>query len=177
MRLILAAKSLRCSWLKDIKESRAWLETLRVYRTVECAVTAPLQQGTHPPTHPTPAHSTSFKPPRSPQSTHPLTHPPSPGMREAEFRLSQNLGNLNIEAVAGETPAERACMWITLKVKERKESVPPTHPLTHPPTHPLPVEGKNPPPRNEPLSPNPPTQPTHPPTHLPLYRPSSPSGK
>jgi hypothetical protein len=37
-------------------------------------------------------------------------------MREAEFRLSQNLGNLNILTVGGNTPAEKACMWITLKV-------------------------------------------------------------
>jgi hypothetical protein len=32
------------SWLKDYAESKRWLEALKVYRTVECAVSAPLQQ-------------------------------------------------------------------------------------------------------------------------------------
>ncbi|KAM3568556.1 hypothetical protein VYU27_009322, partial [Nannochloropsis oceanica] len=98
-RLILAAKSLRCTWLKDYAESKTWLDSLRVYRTVEVSVTCHLQQG----------------------------------MREAEFRLSQNLGNLNILTVGGNTPAEKACMWITLKAvlakwetrRERQLKVPP----------------------------------------------------
>lgn len=37
-------------------------------------------------------------------------------MREAEIRLSQNLGNMDMAALAGRNPAEQACMWLTLKV-------------------------------------------------------------
>ncbi len=38
-------------------------------------------------------------------------------MREAEIRLSQNLGSLEMEALAGRTPADSACMWLTLKAR------------------------------------------------------------
>lgn len=37
-------------------------------------------------------------------------------MREAEVRLSQNLGTLEMEVLGGRNPAEQACMWLTLKV-------------------------------------------------------------
>jgi hypothetical protein len=39
-------------------------------------------------------------------------------MREAEIRLSQNLGSMDMELLAGRNPAEQACMWLTLKVRE-----------------------------------------------------------
>ncbi len=32
------------SWLQEPAESKRWLDALKTYRTVECAVTAPLQQ-------------------------------------------------------------------------------------------------------------------------------------
>jgi len=113
----------QCSWLKDFAESKAWLDTLRVYRTVEVSVTCHLQQVRAPSLPPSPLFLLSFLSCRSfsyysLRPSLPPSLPPSflQGMREAEFRLSQNLGNLNILTVGGNTPAEKACMWITLKV-------------------------------------------------------------
>lgn len=37
-------------------------------------------------------------------------------MREAEARLSANLGNLDIPTVAGPSRADKTAMWILLKV-------------------------------------------------------------
>jgi hypothetical protein len=38
-------------------------------------------------------------------------------MREAEGRLSQNLGNLNMIIVGGKNSAERTAMWMILKAR------------------------------------------------------------
>lgn len=40
-------------------------------------------------------------------------------MREAEARLSGNLGNMDMISVAGRNRAERSAMWLMLKVRER----------------------------------------------------------
>lgn len=41
-------------------------------------------------------------------------------MREAEARLSGNLGNMDMISVAGRNRAERSAMWLMLKVRQRR---------------------------------------------------------